>query len=609
MFKLWDCTSFEDYLNNWPSIANKFDKLTNYQKKLGYKDPKDYFEKNAFAAQELANNRVGNILEKLFSTLDLPLYSQEELKKFTYKAIDYLRLNDLVVYQNTRTSQTSYNNGRSDSLQAPTYNSMESLVGSSAWRSWTLANIEKLYLMYCDENEIPFLLDPDVFYNKKEIDKFLSELDKSIQNEHEYTNISIKKLKENQKLFQQETDQEGNVTGEVKNLGYFENILIRSKHPDSFIEDENGEKTAVINLNEQIGEIIEASVYQTSDKEDKTNAIGRIWGSQIEKRIDNIYFPGEIKLISKKINFYTLDSEHKRIIKVDNSGKETIVHNLSFKPSGLYKEDNNFYLTDFDNKKIIKVDNSGQETIIQELTFSPIGIYKEDEYFYTCNYNDNKIIKVDNSGQETIIHNLSFKPYSFCKENNNFYLTDFDTNKITKVDNSGQETKIYEFKFKPAGIYKEDEYFYISDVFEVNKRIIKYNSNSLSTEEIFKNLNNIELSLVYENLNNFKNWVFIGTTILGGVEYEIYQYQPEGYKPSTNFTVPYWEQIYQEDKENKRKQKELNELVKKSDIKPIEQNLSQIKPVVENLKAKDDYRMKKLGIDPTERYWEGDEDE
>ncbi|AHI52480.1 hypothetical protein [Spiroplasma culicicola] len=291
-FKLWTITSFEEYVNEWPSLANEFNNLTTYQQKLGYTSPEDFFIKNAFAAQELANQRVGNILERIFSTSDLHANVQEQLKKFTYKAIDHLRMNDCVIYQNTKTIQTNYNNGRSDSIENDLNVSLEKIIGDSAWRSWIGANIESLYLRYLKENDLPYLLDPEQFYNKKQIDDFFETIDWKIYEEHTYTTVHIRDLQKqinrkqevtDQVLLQQKTDDEGNPIDEIEEVGYFDEILFQSFRPDSTIIDtDRGRKRAVINLNDTIGELINASVYQSSSESDQKNAIGRIWGWGIE---------------------------------------------------------------------------------------------------------------------------------------------------------------------------------------------------------------------------------------------------------------------------------------------------------------------------------------
>ncbi|AHI52485.1 hypothetical protein [Spiroplasma culicicola] len=312
-FKLWTITSFEEYVNEWPSLANEFNNLTTYQQKLGYTSPEDFFIKNAFAAQELANQRVGNILERIFSTSDLHANVQEQLKKFTYKAIDHLRMNDCVIYQNTKTIQTNYNNGRSDSIENDLNVSLEKIIGDSAWRSWIGANIESLYLRYLKENDLPYLLDPEQFYNKKQIDDFFETIDWKIYEEHTYTTVHIRDLQKqinrkqevtDQILLQQKTDDEGNPIDEIEEVGYFDEILFQSFRPDSTIIDtDRGRKRAVINLNDTIGELINASVYQSSSESDQKNAIGRIWAWGIENtlKLANKKYDEDIKELKKRI--------------------------------------------------------------------------------------------------------------------------------------------------------------------------------------------------------------------------------------------------------------------------------------------------------------------
>lgn len=184
-FKLWSITSYEDYLENWKSRVGKFEKISNYYKSLGYKDAKDFFETNAIAAQEIANDRVGNIIENVFKTTDLPLITQKFLKSFTYRAIDYLRLNDLVVGEYDRINTTVTNGGRTDTTNISPKIRVEALIGNEAWRSWEVSGIEIIYSSYCESKGIPYLLDEKKFYNKDEINIFLVELDEEIRKNFE----------------------------------------------------------------------------------------------------------------------------------------------------------------------------------------------------------------------------------------------------------------------------------------------------------------------------------------------------------------------------------------------------------------------------------------
>lgn len=180
MYKIWEITSYEDYKNNWPSLAGKFERLTSYQKSLGYQSAEDFFKVQAYAAQNLANDRVGGILDRVFNTTELNVNSKQQLIKFTYQAIDFIRMNDLVINQEVRLNQSSGNNNRLDSTTL-SISRIEEFCGAMAWRSWRLANIEVLYESYCENKGIPFLLDPTSFYSKSEIDLLLVDLDNKIQ--------------------------------------------------------------------------------------------------------------------------------------------------------------------------------------------------------------------------------------------------------------------------------------------------------------------------------------------------------------------------------------------------------------------------------------------
>lgn len=180
LFKIWAVTSWEDYSKNWPSSVGPFNQLTEYQKSLGFTSPEDFFTKQSIAAQNLANDKIANLLERVFSTTDLSEKVQFQLRKFTYQAIDFLRMNDSIIAENVRQSQTTINNQRLDSTFV-NIDSVEGLVGAAAWRSWKLASLEKLYHSWAQTKGIEYLLDPTRFYDKEEMDYKLSLIDDQIQ--------------------------------------------------------------------------------------------------------------------------------------------------------------------------------------------------------------------------------------------------------------------------------------------------------------------------------------------------------------------------------------------------------------------------------------------
>jgi len=79
----------------------------------------------------LANDKIANLLERVFSTTDLSEKVQFQLRKFTYQAIDFLRMNDSIIAENVRQSQTTINNQRLDSTFV-NIDSVEGLVGAAA---------------------------------------------------------------------------------------------------------------------------------------------------------------------------------------------------------------------------------------------------------------------------------------------------------------------------------------------------------------------------------------------------------------------------------------------------------------------------------------------
>jgi len=98
---------------------------------LGFTSPEDFFNKQAIAAQILANDRIGDILERVYSTKDLTSPVRQQLKKFTYQAIDFIRANDLIIVEDVRQQQTTINNQRLDSSLV-NIDRLEDLVGAAA---------------------------------------------------------------------------------------------------------------------------------------------------------------------------------------------------------------------------------------------------------------------------------------------------------------------------------------------------------------------------------------------------------------------------------------------------------------------------------------------
>ncbi|KAF5300555.1 hypothetical protein FQA39_LY19138 [Lamprigera yunnana] len=57
--------------------------------------------------------------------------SSKRLKEYTYQAMDFLRMNDKIVVEDIRTSQTVFNNSRTDTSTV-TIDSIEAAVGAMA---------------------------------------------------------------------------------------------------------------------------------------------------------------------------------------------------------------------------------------------------------------------------------------------------------------------------------------------------------------------------------------------------------------------------------------------------------------------------------------------
>lgn len=546
MYKIWKITSFNEYLNSWPSIANKFEYLSTFYKKIGYENPEDFFNKNAYAAQQLANDRVGGIIDRIFKTEELSLPVQNELKKFTYRAIDYLRMNDLEVTQIDRQIQTVYNNGRSDTTDITNGSNMESLIGSSAWRAWSNSKIERLYISYCEQNGINYLLDPDQFYNKVEIDKFLSELDKQIENEHIYFNekinlvnneVSKKVNKLDQLLYEQKIDENGEFENEPINLGNFDELQFSSEiNRASIITTPSGKKRGIINLSTSSNLIPEATVVQTSSPNDVKNAIGRIWAYEQEnnlkkidedlnKKIDDLNFINEIR--------YTLQS---------NSFLKGWNKYLPFsKETNYFNKEHNEKIKDYE--KLFKSDLT---------TFRPDVEVKDDDplinlyeiYFWTWN----------------------------------------------------GETKLFEWNLKNNPPEEIEGGFPDLTVEQINGM---FENSNLSFDFC------VLLDGDYDNKAYYDYpqtaWIYVG-------------------EPTSAFSIPYWEEMERQKELETQRKLELEQTAKIEDVEKIvdkktnllKEQLEQIAPTVDELKAKEEYRLKKLtqaGMKVKPDYWKDDDNE
>ncbi|WP_348737098.1 hypothetical protein [Spiroplasma endosymbiont of Ammophila pubescens] len=102
-------------------------------------------------------------------------------------------------------------------------------------------------------------------------------------------------------------------------------------------------------------------------------------------------------------------------------------------------------------------------------------------------------------------------------------------------------------------------------------------------------------------------------------DYDIYEYKRSGVPyPITfnktnnqqiNFTMPgsYWEKQYVTEQEELEKERKKREIAKLSDIKPLEDKISEIKPIVDDLHQKDEHLMKTLGLHPDYKYYKKNE--
>lgn len=157
-FKLWRITSFEEYEKSWRSIAGEFTALTDYQKALGFKTAEDFFHNQAYAIQTMVNSRVGNLLDRVFMTSELIEPIKDHLKKFTYHAIDFLRMNDVVVSEKERLNQIflsqtpQQNKYQTFSLTNFDIDPICEVVGAMSWRHWILASIQDLYIAWATRN-------------------------------------------------------------------------------------------------------------------------------------------------------------------------------------------------------------------------------------------------------------------------------------------------------------------------------------------------------------------------------------------------------------------------------------------------------------------------
>lgn len=550
--KIWTITSYEEYVNDYKSTAGAFIELTTFQKKI-YNSPKDFFNTQAYLAQQIANDRVGQIIENVFNSEDLPKNIQSYLKQFTYRAIDYLRINDLIIGELDRVNTSTYNGGRVDTTSISPKYKVENLIGSAAWRAWNLSKIEDFYYSYCEQIGIPYLLDPERFYNKDEIDKFLNEYDKKLQDEHQFADLGIKanrllieqikkelveelNLKQNksdQILYQQASDDSGNPTGPVEKLGEFDEILEISSFPaNAIVKTPDGKNRAVLNHN-IIGEIKDAVVTQTTSETDVTNAIGRVWGYGIENN-----------LTQAKNDIITNKTSIGDISQLTTDQKDNLTNAINSTNDKFNLEKNRLY-KEIENGKLI----SGKQYIVK---WSMSGDGSNFIYYVAKIY----FLNVSSTGSINPVKVINFTPEYKC------------------ILDNGTST-FYLGQTKPSS-----------------------GSNDGLIEVIIKN----DGSLFYEKIE--KIWEYQGSDEMAlSITFD---------KPLTsniNFTAPgsYWEKQYAIEQEELEKERKKREIAKLSDLKPLEDKISEIKPIVDDLQQKDEHRMKTLGLHPDYKYYKKNE--
>jgi hypothetical protein len=669
--EIWNIVSFEEY--NKQTTLLPFLELTRYQESLGYKTPEEFFEMQSIAAQDIVNSRVGNIIGNVFKPSELPNRVQFELKRFTYATMDFLRFNDSIIIERIRQSSTTHNNSRTDVTQIEA-NSLEKLFGGRAWRAWMSANIESLYLKWSEDNGINFLLDPTKFYDKVDIDSFLAQLEEEIENEHQYIDHQVdgvidslnqfnKKLddkvsylddkkqnKIDQKLYQQETDEDGNPTGNVEELGKFDEILIQDRFAkNTIITTDNNKKRAIININADFGAVVNATTYQTSSETDNVNPIGRQWAKGIENELtihdSRIKTHGnELKNVGDFLNekgywikgqiiqveqgtVNEMPTGWKKLTKPGTSTRYTISslpparYSSFLYVNGIEKQKMDFFIysvvSTIENEKefigcaygwgFYKITESGfsKIEIFDDLLLNPehsksISLNKEKNGYIIVdgdsgaafNTFDNSLIAPEKTAM-SMIYDSKLDDYIFVPIDNFNQIKRLSNNETILEDKNTYFASLLDFDGRTAYMDMSDlVVYFIDDQTEVPiPDFISY--PNISLDRIF-----FEPGLPY-------------TSTIDDLVFEYWRYDPNDEFKKVNINNNnYWNEAKQRSAEIKKELELKKQLATKKEVIEIQNQVTEIKPIVWMLDKKEAFRMKMLGIDPNDKYYEeGDNDE
>ncbi|WP_338965888.1 MULTISPECIES: hypothetical protein [unclassified Spiroplasma] len=556
--QLWEITSYNDYFNNWRSTVGQFSKLTSYQKSLGYATPEEFFNAQMITAQQMANEKIGNMIDNpnWFNSRDLPAITQENLKRFTYRAMDYLPVNDYVVVEDDRVNISISNGSRTDSTVKTPKLTIDGLLGDFAWRAWRATGLEHLYSTYlAKKNETP-LLDPKQFYDKQEIDAFLLEIDNTIQEEHSFAEIETTKNRDlivkieteltseiNQKqniadqiLYQQATDDEGQPVGPIEKLGQFDEILEISRYPaNAVVTTPEGKKRAILNHN-ILGEVKDAMVVQSTSDSDLVNAIGRVWGYGVE----NDVMQAKTDIAKNTTDITNNKSNIGDITQLTTDQKDNLTNAINSTNDKFDLLKNNLYkdVTDFFKTKGSLLDINKKYLIVA------FGIINNKELYF----------------------------WNFVKPNYQEVSPGVKTSQDIFLSS---ETNVSSTQAGVISIKTS----WVSISFPIDGAIAREGIISLRG-------NNCTFDVTKSQMTDSKN-------LSGQIsEFSVYEYNGQGIplpitfdKPISNqkinFTIPYWEKQHELELAEEESKRLKRENAKLSDIKPLEDQISEIKPIVD----------------------------
>jgi len=338
-------------------------------------------------------------------------------------------------------------------------------------------------------------------------------------------------------LYQQATD-DGQPVGPIEKLGQFDEILEISRYPaNAVVTTPEGKKRAILNHN-ILGEVKDAMVVQSTSESDLVNAIGRVWGYGLENDVTQ----AKNDIDNNTTNIANNKNNIGDITQLTTDQKDNLTNAINSTNDKFDLLKNNLYkdVTDFFKTSGSLLDINKKYLIVAFET-----INNKELYFWNF---------VKPNYQE---------PGSGIKSSQDIYLS--------------SETNVSSTQ---AGIVSIGT-SWVKISFPLDGPLSREGSISLGG-------NNCTFDVAKSQMTNSQN-------LSGQIsEFSVYEYNGQGIplpitfdKPISNqkinFTIPYWEKQHELELAEEEAKRLNKKTAKLSDIKPLEDQISEIKPIVEEI--------------------------